>query len=303
MDWELKPGDTITRVELHHRYGGTRQGGVSPSRSSPNVFVFSEAAVGKRYGYFDGWRADRLFDYTGRGQTGDQRMTDGNLAILRHREDKRSLRLFLGVRGTVRYVGEFEVDSGKPFYQTDAPEFGSDRVRQVIVFRLRPIDTEPPVAESKLDQLSSSRVSEVAVEAQNTESTFVNPKAETYEIFRREQSLVLAYKAYIQAKGSQVVRFQIRPDGEAKPLFSDLYDKSRNNLIEAKGSVAREAIRMAIGQLADYGRFVKPRANLAVLLPTRPREDLEALLRSQGISVVWQQPNSKFEDNAAGKFV
>jgi hypothetical protein len=302
MDWELKPGDTISRVELHQRYGGIRQGGVSPSRSSPNVLIFSDTKVGERYGYFDGWRADGLFDYTGRGRTGDQQMTEGNLAILRHREDGRSIRLFFGVRGVVTYKGEFEIDPDSLFYQTDAPEFGTDRVRQVIVFRLRPMDTKPPAVESKLDKLSSSSVSEVAVEALNTESTFVNPKAETYEMFRREQSLVLAYKAYIQTKGSEVVRYQIRPEGEAKPLFSDLYDKSRNNLIEAKGTVAREAIRMAIGQLADYGRFVEPKPRLGVLLPTRPRKDLETLLLSQGIRAIWQTERGKFSDNADGLF-
>jgi hypothetical protein len=62
-------------------------------------------------------------------------------------------------------------------------------------------------------------VSEVAVEAQNAESAFVNPPSEGWEITRREQRLVLAYKAFLEAKGSSVVRYMMRPEGKAKPLF------------------------------------------------------------------------------------
>lgn len=61
-------------------------------------------------------------------------------------------------------------------------------------------------------------------------------------------------------------------------------------------------IRMAIGQLADYSRFFEPKPRLAVLLPTRPRKDLEALLTSQGIDAVWRTEDGGFEDNAAGAF-
>ena len=49
-----------------------------------------------------------------------------------------------------------------------------------------------------------------------------------------------------------------------------------------------EAPVPAIGQLADYKRFVDPPPNhLAVLLPSRPRSDLEALLTSENIQVIW----------------
>jgi hypothetical protein len=41
----------------------------------------------------------------------------------------------------------------------------------------------------------------VAVEAQNAELAFVNPLSEGWEITRREQRLVLAYKAFLEAKG------------------------------------------------------------------------------------------------------
>jgi hypothetical protein len=229
-------------------------------------------------------------------------MRAGNLAIARHRQDGRALRVFDGVRGEVKYLGEFEVDSTQPFYRSDTP--GKDGlVREVIIFRLRPLDVTAPDSRSKLDELSPSWVSEVAVEVQNAESAFVNPPSEGWKITRREQRLVLAYKAFLVAKGSDIVRYMMRPEGEAKPLFCDLYDKTPNNLIEAKGSAARESVRMAIGQLAEYSRFVDPKPHLAVLFPARPRKDLEALLLSQGMHAVWQANEGHFEDNKSGEFI
>ena len=41
-------------------------------------------------------------------------------------------------------------------------------------------------------------------------------------------------KSDAQARGSEVVRFRIQPRGEARPLYADVYDKTRNNLVEAK---------------------------------------------------------------------
>ena len=57
-------------------------------------------------------------------------------------------------------------------------------------------------------------------------------------------------------------------------MFCDLRDKTADSLVEAKGSVTREAIRMAIRQIADYRRFVNDRAKAAVLVPDEPRTDL-----------------------------
>jgi hypothetical protein len=45
---------------------------------------------------------------------------------------------------------------------------------------------------------------------------------------------------------------------------------------------------MAIGQLADYSRFVQPPPRTAVLLPSEPRADLQELLEKAGIGLVWQ---------------
>jgi hypothetical protein len=81
----------------------------------------------------------------------------------------------------------------------------------------------------------------------------------------------------------------ITPAGEAKPLFTDLYIRADLELIEAKGTVDRNAIRMAIGQLFDYRRFLPTDVRCAVLLPERPRPDLCALLISLGITIYYPE--------------
>jgi hypothetical protein len=85
----------------------------------------------------------------------------------------------------------------------------------------------------------------------------------------------------------------VTPSGEAKPIFSDLYVAEIPLLIEAKGSVARDSIRMALGQLIDYRRFVS-KVRCAILVPSQPRPDLIELVRSDGVELYWPE-NGKFK--------
>ena len=61
-------------------------------------------------------------------------------------------------------------------------------------------------------------------------------------------------------------------------------------LVEAKGSVTRIAFRMAIGQIADYRRYLNnPKA--AILVPEKPRQDLLDLAAAEKIGVIWPTAN------------
>ncbi|MGJ6968930.1 restriction endonuclease [Streptosporangium sp. G11] len=292
--WTLTPGQPIERKRLHEQFGGRTQGGIGPSSRTPNVFVFTDPIAGEKHGYFDGWMPDGLFHYSGEGQYGDQRMISGNASILNHRREGRALHVFQGARGTVTYLGEFEVYDKDPWYEADAPESGGAQLRKVIVFRLKPLDTAPQAPQTKLARLLAAtnradieeQVQELPLEQQLTERSFVNPAQEPYEAERKESSLVQAMADYLRNKGHTISRHQMLPKGETRPLFTDLYDKDLNLLVEAKGSVTRENVRMAIGQLADYGRFL-PDAVRAILLPAEPRTDLLALAHSQNIVIVW----------------
>jgi hypothetical protein len=305
IEWTLAPGASLERTVLQARYGGRTQGGIGPSRKTPNVLIFSDPVAGEPHGYYDGWQADNCFHYTGEGQRGDQQMKSGNAAIFNHAEEGRALRVFEGARGVVTYVDEFELDPQEPFYRTDAPETGDGPLREVIVFRLRPKTIDPPRSTSKLAAVLAGPASEeVPIEQQQTERAFVAPSHEPYEAERREQRLVLDLEAHLRRLGHEVARQRIVPETEARPLFTDLYDATTGTLVEAKGTVERGAIRMAIGQLADYKRFIDGGApkRLAVLLPKAPRPDLIELLASQGIELIYPVKDG-FVDSAGGEIV
>jgi hypothetical protein len=286
-DFDLSPGDRLTRKELHQRWGGRTQGGISPSRSSENVFIFWSPAVGEKHGYYDEFRSDGCFYYTGAGQYGDQRMRDANLALLTHAQEGRSVRLFSGAGGEVEYVAELAIDPNEPYYETEAPETDSGPLRRVFVFKFHVLEGEPRGPRSRLEEALTPGIENVPIENQWTEKFFVRPSAEEYEAERREQDAVLRLETYLRTLGHDVSRLKIVPPGERRPIFCDLIDRTAGVLVEAKGTVARDAVRMAIGQLMDYRRFAEDHARLAVLVPERPRPDLMALLESVNVSAIW----------------
>lgn len=291
VEWQLKPGDQIERKALHSTFGGRTQGGIGPSAKTPNVFVFTDPVAGEKHGYYDDWMPDGRFHYSGEGQYGDQRMISGNASILNHQAEGRALRVFQGARGTVTYRGEFTVDQDNPWYSADAPETNDGPLRKVIVFRLNPVDTAPQEPATKLGRLLVShpnQVDDLPLERNESETTFVNPNQEPYEADRKEARLVKAFADYLTSNGHQSGRQRILPPGESRPLFTDLHAKGLGLLIEAKGSVTRENVRMAIGQLADYSRFVDHTIR-AILLPSEPREDLLALATTQDCAVIWPE--------------
>ena len=162
-----------------------------------------------------------------------------------------------------------------------------------------PEPPEPPAPPA--GATSPPTATEVEVEAHNTESYEVSGQS-TRTAVRREQPLVVAYKLWMEAHGSKIVRLRIRPPGTPAHLFNDLYDKTRNNLVEGKADGTRPSIRMAIGQLMDYRRFAPDSVSLAVLTERRLHRDLEGLLGTMEIACIWRSGDT-FVDNADGAFV
>jgi hypothetical protein len=277
-EWTLIVGGRIKRTELHQQFGGSRQSGISPSAKTPNVFLFSDPNSGEQHGYFDRW-TEGAFHYTGEGQHGDQQMTKGNLAIQEAQSKGRALRVFKGTGGFVEYMGRFQLDTAQPFYETTSSQTGGGTTRKVIIFKLRPLDGSPPIPAIKPPSADEARVNDVPVEENNTERTLVDPTPEPYEAERRESALVQQFKVFMESRRYTVRRNEIIPPGETRPLYTDVYVKELHILVEAKGSIDRNAIRMAIGQLLDYKRFiVEASVRCAVLLPELPRPDLLQLL-------------------------
>jgi hypothetical protein len=226
--WRLDPAK---RAPSPH--GGSRQGGTSRSRSSPNILLSLDRVVGSPHGYFDGWVGERFY-YTGHGQKGDQQFRAGNVAVIRHREDGRAIRVFRGAGGPVIYLGEFAVDEDQPYFRMEAPESETGLPRQVIVFCLLPVgsvirdpqdELELPyeISAPELDAIISGQeeqavVVRVPVERQNVEEVEVSRTTDSYTAIRAEQTLVLSYSSFLEGKGRAVSRFRVRPPGEARPI-------------------------------------------------------------------------------------
>jgi hypothetical protein len=293
MAFSFNAGEIIKRTELHEQFGGRRQGGISPSKQAPYVFLFTDQTQGALHGYiYDGEnKEDGFYHYTGEGQFGDQKMAQGNRSIRDHEAEGRSLHLFDSSGGTATYMGEFEyVD----YYLADAPETGEGPMRSVIVFRLNRLTGDRALAPARVNQFGPDEVKEVPVEQHLTERMMVYPNREPYEAERREQKLVRELEASWRAQGHEVCRLQLRPEGEPAPLFCDLYNRTSNTLVEAKGTISRSAFRMAIGQLADYERQVTPAPEKVILVPEQPRPDLINLAKSQKIRVTWPDGDGGF---------
>ena len=309
----MKPGQVTTRAELKEIFGGGTQGGICPSRTTPNVLIFTDPSVGEPLGYHDGWLAEEdehgpIFEYTGHGpgdQTFEERHGFGNRAILHHVDDGRALRLFKAV-GKVpgsdtklhRYLGRFELDPIQPYVVRQARN-GTGLSRRVIVFRLRPVDDEferldedvvPPASETKAVTVPATVTTSALVEPETTKKTKSSRSAAPETVAeRREARLSEDFQAYMRARGRTLMRFQITVKGSTSTLLTDLYDDQAHVLYELKGAGTREAVRMAIGQLFDYRRHIRPAdPKLAILLPEEPHEDLRALVDSVGIALVYQ---------------
>ncbi|MBK7930528.1 MAG: hypothetical protein IPJ98_24570 [Bryobacterales bacterium] len=90
-------------------------------------------------------------------------------------------------------------------------------------------------------------------------------------------------------------RHQVPKESKFDALILD-WRQGRHLLIEAKtastGPGGRAQLRQAIGQLFDYrhtysGKLPPGKIDLAVLLPSKPSEDVLALLGSLDIGVLW----------------
>lgn len=141
----------------------------------------------------------------------------------------------------------------------------------------------------------------IPVERGEVEGYDVESKDEVKRARRQEQLLVTSYVQYMSDQGDTMVRRQIEVSGAKGSIFSDIFNETREQLIEAKVHVSRNNVRMAIGQLADYGRFIELSVRRAVLLDSRPPGDLSDLLSKQGIAVIWPD-GQRFTDDAGGEF-
>ncbi|NSL43617.1 hypothetical protein [Streptomyces sp. 8P21H-1] len=300
---------------MKERFGGGVQEGIIISKTTPNILIYTDHASGKEYGYEDGWLEEEddrgpIFEYTGKGRVGHQTFEgvagSRNKAILRHVDEGKALLLFMAAgkdphskssAKLQRYLGEFEVDPKQPYTIREADDPDGNR-RLIIVFRLRPKgnvqhipeDAITPAATTQVEQVSAAVTASSMIEPPGKGASESRRSAQPSSIAEhRKAQLLNAYLKFLQERQHKVFAYQIKIAGTRSTLKTDLYDATKHVLYCVKGESSREEIRMAIGQLKDYVRHINPaNPKLAILLPSKPHEDLQDLLSRENIDLVHQ---------------
>ena len=140
----------------------------------------------------------------------------------------------------------------------------------------------------------------VVPEAFNTRMSLRSATASLIAV-RRKAELTQEYKTHLESRGHKVGAFQIKIRGLSSTLRTDLYDATAHILYEVKGASAREDVRMALGKLLDYSRYVSTEARpetpqQVILLPTAPDADLYDLCARYNVGIVHRSENGNFAD-------
>ena len=307
VSWDMNVGDVDTRTAIQARHGGSPSRGISApagGHGPVDIMFWWRPEHGALYGYADGWAEDGAFYFTGTGQLGDQRFEAPNAENGRVRDHQLNgdrLRLLRYVRkNNVRYVGEFALDPVDPWQWRDGLD-ALGHTRKMIQFRMLPVG-EVEKYEADVDRKSESSVTaeplaavppepeETDVEALKKKEFQRLLKAREQIVRREESELVHRFRSWLTSEhGIGATGLRI-PTGTGLPsLRADLWIPSREVLVEAKSSSAREHIRTAIGQLLDYVRHLSGDPTMCVLLPTEPASDMLDLLESLSIACVWAE--------------
>lgn len=199
-------GKVYSRLkDIHLPYGGSRQSGISPSRVTDAIFIFTGDA-GTRFGYRDEEVVDAngevTFSYTGEGQSGHMKFTAGNKAIVEHSRNGRALHLFRsqGKSKGQEYLGEF-------VYAKHRHELGPDKdgkIRQLIIFQLVSVRT------AELLEVNDSPIGSIYVPKSLAEARRLAIAASTAPGGKTEQSAIRSLYARSKAVKDYVL---MRADG------------------------------------------------------------------------------------------
>ena len=190
-------------------------------------------------------------------------------------------------RGVQSQLEALEAE-GLEFYDGRA-----DHSREVTIDGLRTrLAESAALVESTPAAMSAQGLSvarQVPLERTHAAQYIAQPVSPNDAIRRREEAtLVNDFADWVKHRYEVVLRRWELPTAEAgPPLLTDAYWPGRHLLIEAKAGAGRLHVRMALGQLLDYRRYVPaPPPALAVLLPVAPSHDMAVLLAEHEVGVI-----------------
>ena len=290
----LKSGQKIKRTRLNNIFNTSGQGGINPSNKNKLIFLFSDPQVGEKFGYQDGWK-DGIFYYSGKGPKGDMQLTQVNKSIYETLKNQYKIYLFNGSRDEVVYENEFKLDLETPYIEKETLD-KDNLLRTAIIFRLLPILKSETITlpESIIQLPKKNSSTTVSLEKNNKKYTKVKLNENDIIIEYREKELVERYAKYLKIKEQKILERKKIDILNDTTLYTDGWIEEDRILIEAKANTTRDNVRMAIGQLLDYARHIKPNPPefFAILLPKRPTKDLVDLLFSLDIQIIYEKGSS-----------
>ncbi len=202
----FKIGKTYNRrADIHAKYAGQQQSGISTPAKYPFIFIFT-SNTGQKFGYRDEFRPNGLFWYTGEGQAGDMKLSNGNLSILEHEKNHKQLFLFEYVQsGFVRFLGEAKCMG---YHFEERPDL-NENLRKILIFHLAlldPVDkmliSEPKYTYTS-DELISNRerrLQKFKIKGNNRIHADLPPK----EILTRTFQRTKAIKEYVLLRANGI---------------------------------------------------------------------------------------------------
>ena len=114
------------RSDIHDKYGGNRQRGISNCVEHPFIFIFTNPNSDEQDVYIDEWR-NKYFHYSGEGRKGNMTMTGGNKSILDHQKNKKEIHLFekTSSSGMWKYIDQLKLVDRNDYRNKD--EDGNER--------------------------------------------------------------------------------------------------------------------------------------------------------------------------------
>lgn len=222
-------------------------------------------------------REDGTYAYTGEGQNGDQTFQRGNRALRDAQAEGRDIRLFRTAGVMATYVGAFTL--GEPAFEIRRIPSTAGPDRDGIIFNLEPIEAAACDVLPAYGGIEKSTGIRDWIAPSSNQYLTASSGTVARAAMRDEFRLQAQFGRWLIARGDRVRALRLATAGTF--IEPDLYNSSTGEVVEAKRSVARHDVRMAIGQALDYSNVARLngfQVAPSILLPARPGEDLlEAL--------------------------
>ncbi|WKK70539.1 hypothetical protein Q0F99_11785 [Rathayibacter oskolensis] len=282
--FDLVPGTRMTRREVHAKFGGDWQRGISVPKDRRNVLVFTDPVAGAEHGYdvHEGLTPEGIFLYTGEGPSGDQELNYSNRTLRDADAAAIPVRVFAVDGTSVTYVGLFAPDD-PPYSVREVPSAG-DTARTVLVFALLPVDADTSLLTTGSGAGNDApEISEWREPAFSPFELVGGADAPGRSVTRVEFELQRDFGRWLIDNGTPP------PDAPSRSRRSDRARPVRSSDGMGRGSkksTARSFVRTAIGQVLEYTQLARDHeidAKPMVLLPARPEPDLVRLLSQLSI--------------------